>query len=142
MAWAVLITRSGGRPCRSRCSWRSSFLDPTKGRFSMAVYKRLALVALGLWIASSLIAALVVASGDTRRAALDSKLDDLDTVKAERRIVLVGSSNVGLGLSAGRLTELSGIPARNAALIAARSGLNEYFRIVMERVHANDVVVV
>ena len=89
----------------------------------MGVYKRLALFALAFWVATTLIVAFVGALGDTRRTALDAKLNDLDAVKAERRIVLVGSSNVVLGLSAGRLMELSGIPARNAAVNGGRRAL-------------------
>jgi hypothetical protein len=108
----------------------------------MAVYKRLALTAIALWVVSTLVAAFVVSIEDRRRAPLEVMLQDFDAVSGERRVLLVGSSNVVYGLSAGQLNELTGIPARNAGVIGVRRGFTDYFRIAMEHVRPNDVVVV
>jgi len=108
----------------------------------MAVYKRIALVSLVLWLGSTLGVAYILALEDTQRADLDALLADLDTVKGEPRIVLVGSSQVVLGLSADRMTRATGIPARNAGVYAGRGGFREYFRLVMARIRPKDVVIV
>ena len=108
----------------------------------MGVYKRIALVALALWLATTFGVAYVLAVEDTQRAELDALLTDLDGVKGERRIVLVGSSQVVLGLSADRIMAATGIPARNAAVYEGRHGFRDYFRIVVSRVRPKDIVVV
>jgi hypothetical protein len=108
----------------------------------MGAYKRLILTSAVLWAISTLIAAYIVALADTRVAELEHALHELDSVKGERRVVLVGSSNVLLGLSASQLKELSGLPGQNVAAYAARPSFREYFRKVMQRIRPNDVVIV
>ncbi len=108
----------------------------------MGVYKRIAIVSLGLWLATTFGVAYVLAIEDTQRAELEALLAELDGVKDQPRIVLVGSSNVVLGLSADRMTLATGIPTRNAAVYAGRHGFREYFRLVMDRIRPKDVVIV
>lgn len=108
----------------------------------MGAYKRLIVTSAALWAISTVIGAYIVALADTRVAELEQALHDLDSVKGERRVVLVGSSNVLLGLSASQLRELSGLPGHNVATYAARPSFREYFRRVMQRIRPNDVVIV
>jgi hypothetical protein len=109
----------------------------------MRAYRKFALVSFALWVTSTAIIAIVMALDDrAREAELDAILSDLDAIKTERRIVLVGSSNVVLGLSAEQLSKSLGIPARNTAAYAARNSFDDYFRLVMERVRPNDLVLV
>lgn len=72
---------------------------------------------------------------------LKTELADFDTLPGRTRVMLLGSSPVRLGLSAGTIEAQLGLPTRNLALLASRRIFTEYLALAMSHLRRGDVVV-
>ena len=73
---------------------------------------------------------------------LERQLAEFDTIASGRRIALIGSSPVILGLSAKQIESATGIPTRNLAMNASRGVFKEYAAMVFEHLRPGDIAVI
>jgi hypothetical protein len=73
---------------------------------------------------------------------VEARLIEFDSIKENKRIVLIGSSPVILGLSAEQIETATGIPTRNLALDASRAVFADYAAMVIEHARPGDVFVI
>src|SRR4051812_8439387 len=74
-------------------------------------------------------------------AEVQTRLVEFDSISG-KRIALVGSSPVIMGLSAEQIEKATGVPTRNLALDASRGGFLDYVAMVSEHIRPGDVVVI
>ena len=73
---------------------------------------------------------------------VEQRLVEFDSIKSDKRIVLIGSSPVMMGLSAEHIETATGVPTRNLALDASRAVFREYASMVIAHVRPGDAVVI
>jgi hypothetical protein len=119
----------------------------------MRDYQRFALVSLSLLVASVVLLAgsIVVRQhipdeyiGAQRAylSAVEAQLVEFDSITAAKRIALIGSSPVIMGLSAEQIEIATGVPTRNLAMDAARGVFQDYAAMVLEHIRPGDVVII
>jgi hypothetical protein len=72
---------------------------------------------------------------------VEGQLAEFDTISG-KRVALIGSSPVIMGLSAEQIETETGVPTRNLAMDAARAVFADYATMVFEHIRPGDVVVI
>jgi hypothetical protein len=119
----------------------------------MRKFKKVAVLSLGLLVGIAVLGAGSIAVRQhipdeyigAERAYLsteEKQLAEFDSITADRRIALIGSSPVILGLSAEQIETATGIPARNLAMDASRAVFADYAAMVVEHIRPGDVVII
>jgi hypothetical protein len=73
---------------------------------------------------------------------LEELLAEFDTLATGRRIVLIGSSPVLIGLSAEQIETATGVPTRNLAMNASRAVFADYATMVFDHMRPGDVAII
>ena len=115
--------------------------------------RRLTLVSLGLLAGVAVLLAASIAIRQlipheyigAQRAylsAVERQLAALDSDTTGKRILLVGSSPVIMGLSAEQIENATHVPTRNLAMDSARAVFSDYAAMVFEHIRPGDVLVI
>ena len=118
----------------------------------MANYKKFAVTASGLVGAMILLAGSIalrqripdeyIGAQRAYLSQVERQLAEFDSLTTGRRIALIGSSPVIMGISAAQIEAAVGVPTRNLAMDASRSVFEDYAAMVLEHVRPGDVVII
>ena len=119
----------------------------------MRQYKKVAFAALSLLLGSVVLVAgsilfrrfipdEYIGAERAYLSQVERLLVEFDSIKEGRRIALIGSSPVIMGLSAERIETATGVPTRNLALDASRAVFADYAAMVIGHTRPGDVVVI
>jgi hypothetical protein len=108
--------------------------------------KRITLLAVGLWLMSCIVGSLFPWEVVYRaRMGLDEIYDVFavaDQIKGQRRVLLVGSSPIVIGMSARQIEQRTGLPTFNVGINDAAEFFDDYMSRILPHVRKGDIVVV
>jgi len=112
----------------------------------MHAFKPITIAALWTWITMFVLGAILpwetAADFRTFISSYFKQLEKMDAIHAPRRILLMGSSPIIMGLSAAQIQENTAIPTYNIGIFGSRTFFDDYFQTTLQHVKPGDIVVV